>query len=301
MTDLAVIPSTDQLDQYADAGRFVELACERAKDWLRQALERGDIEGIVDLKSQAEAIRTYTVQKQLGKDAELSAAEIVRRAERGIGLAIRKGQEAGEFRKQGETSRFVLGPDATKNSPSDVFSHHGERADVYAVTDGVSDEQFDEAIDEARDEGNLSRANVVKKVAQVKEASVPNVLDGSRAGVELRVATARQMAAEGATSKQIAKRIGIAKESMHAFRTRHGIDVPADRIVGRTSDIDSNRVIGATVDSLRNVDTGLHLVEWDELDLEQFPDWISVLKEARKSITTLINNLEKEKTSRDSE
>lgn len=32
------------------------------------------------------------------------------------------------------------------------------------MTDGVSDEQFETAIDEAKDEGNLSRANVVRKV-----------------------------------------------------------------------------------------------------------------------------------------
>ena len=37
----------------------------------------------------------YTAQKQLGKDAQLAAAEIVRRAERGIGVAIRRGQQNG--------------------------------------------------------------------------------------------------------------------------------------------------------------------------------------------------------------
>jgi hypothetical protein len=57
------------------------------------------IEQIVELKSQAEAIRVYTVQKQLGHDAELAAAEVVHRAERCIGLAIRKGQAEGRFTK----------------------------------------------------------------------------------------------------------------------------------------------------------------------------------------------------------
>ncbi|WP_055751031.1 hypothetical protein [Frankia sp. AvcI1] len=52
--------------------------------------------------TQAEAIRIYTTSKQLGKDAELSAAEIVRRAERGIGIAIRRGQEAGAIAKRGD-------------------------------------------------------------------------------------------------------------------------------------------------------------------------------------------------------
>jgi hypothetical protein len=56
-------------------------------------LERGDIEAIVEFKSWAEVMRVLTIQKDLGKDAELAAAEIVRRAERGIGVATVKSVE----------------------------------------------------------------------------------------------------------------------------------------------------------------------------------------------------------------
>jgi hypothetical protein len=76
---LPVLASDPSLiEQAADPASYVVLACERAKTWLTQALEHGDIEQIVELKSQAEAIRVYTAQKQIGKDAELAAAEIVR-------------------------------------------------------------------------------------------------------------------------------------------------------------------------------------------------------------------------------
>src|SRR6185369_15788693 len=81
---------------------YVVQACERAKVWLAHALEHGGIEQIAELKCQAEAIRVYTMSKQLGLDAQLSAAEVVRRAELGIGLAVRKGQTAGEIRKAGD-------------------------------------------------------------------------------------------------------------------------------------------------------------------------------------------------------
>ena len=73
-------------------GADITLSMERARSWLSVALEKGQIERIVDLRSQAEAMRIYTLQKQLGHDAALAAAEVVRRAERCIGLAIRKGQ-----------------------------------------------------------------------------------------------------------------------------------------------------------------------------------------------------------------
>jgi hypothetical protein len=157
----------------ADPAHYVELACERAKAWLADALEHGDIDQIVELKSQAEAIRIYTTQKKLGKDAELAAAEVVRRAERGLGLAIRRGQEDGtvETREQAlARAGRANGPNADRDSdatvirPGQFFTDPMVRSETYKMTDGISDEQFEEALSEAKAEGNLSRANLVRKV-----------------------------------------------------------------------------------------------------------------------------------------
>lgn len=166
MTDLVIATAPGSLADYADPAAFVELALTHAKEWLVQCVEQGDIESIVELKSQAEAIRVYTAQKQLGKDAELTAAEIVRRAERGLGLAIRKGQAEGTIRTQGVTNYRPGQHIGVANvlSPVDVAPNTNERSDVYAVTDNVSDEQFEDAITAAREEKNMSRANVVRKV-----------------------------------------------------------------------------------------------------------------------------------------
>lgn len=49
-------------------------------------------------------------------------------------------------------------------SPKEFFKSQEDGTATHAVTDGVSNERFDEAIDEAKAEGNLSRANVVRKV-----------------------------------------------------------------------------------------------------------------------------------------
>lgn len=167
MTDLAIPDYSAEIERAADPAAYVIQACERAKVWLAQVLEHGEIDQIVELKSQAEAIRVYTMSKQLGQDAQLSAAEIVRRAERGIGLAVRKGQRDGEINRHGENRHTLDGRDATiyeKRSVGEFFARPQERADTYAMTDDVSDERFEEAITEAKAEGNLSRANVVRKV-----------------------------------------------------------------------------------------------------------------------------------------
>lgn len=168
-TDLAVTGSDEAALDRLDHESVVALL-ERGKSWLQLAVERDAKVGeFVEAKAQAETIRTYTLQKNLGKDAELSAAELVRRAERGIGLAIRRGQDAGEIRKRGDDTRTDLDRVVSDNlvSPHDfvpksqLTNTHGG---IYDVTDGVSDEHFDAALAEAKAEGNLSRSNVVRKV-----------------------------------------------------------------------------------------------------------------------------------------
>lgn len=105
---------------------------------------------------------------------------MVRRAEYALGKAIRAGQERGEIRRQGETgNRFDRWSgeaghtlNSIKTSPTDFASpdelHNKTRTGIYDLVDDVHEDQFKEAITEARDEGNLSRANVVRKVQGVK-------------------------------------------------------------------------------------------------------------------------------------
>ncbi len=162
--EVAVVDPAAALDAAADPGEFVLLACERGKSWLTEALAHGDLDALANAKGWAVTLRTATMQKQLGKDAELAATELVRRAERCIGLGIRQGQAEGAIRKPSETSRFVPDPASIKNSSLDYLKNASERADVYDLTDGVSDDEFEEALAEAKAEKNLSRANVVRKV-----------------------------------------------------------------------------------------------------------------------------------------
>ena len=95
------------------------------------------------------------MQKQLGKDAELSAAEIVRRAERCIGLAIRGGQEEGTIGRR-KDNRYTLRNGHTgvvKTSPTeyasgDELNGNGRQPGLYSMADDVTDEQFEEARDD---------------------------------------------------------------------------------------------------------------------------------------------------------
>jgi len=92
---LALAADPSVTGRSADPGEFVIQACQRARAWLREALEHGDIGQIAELRSRAEAVRVYSAQKQLGKDAQLAAAEIVRRAEQGLAGAVARDREPG--------------------------------------------------------------------------------------------------------------------------------------------------------------------------------------------------------------
>src|SRR5688500_1372219 len=288
-TELAVLDAA-AVERAADPGEFVVLACERAKEWLAQALEQGDIESIVELKSQAEAIRVYTAQKQLGKDAELSAAEIVRRAERGLGIAIKRGQVDGTVRVPGVTVARPGQHDGVANmlSPGDVLPEPQERVAVYSMAE-ASEGDFEAAIAEAKSEGNLSRANVVRKAARNRIVNAED--EPKRKTVVQRLAQIRELAAQAYTSRQIAERIGVRGDYVRELARDNGIEIKADAVVGRTRRIDSNRIVNEGVAALEGVAFSLRLVEFEQLDRSQVEWWAESLGQSLRPLNQLVKQL----------
>lgn len=77
----------------------------------------------------------------------MAATEIVRRCERRIGQLVREGQERGDILSTGQNRIHAGRAVAVNNSPSPTTAagvkHRSEVAEMYAMTDGVSDEQFE--------------------------------------------------------------------------------------------------------------------------------------------------------------
>jgi hypothetical protein len=99
-------------------------------------------------------------EKELASDALLSATEIVRRCERRVGELVRQGQEEGTIAGRGDVGR---GRTPHLSKPSDIVPNDEELRAARALAAAGPDE-FDQAVDQARQEGNLSRANVVRKI-----------------------------------------------------------------------------------------------------------------------------------------
>jgi len=305
---LVLATGPDVLERAADPGEFVVQACERAKAWLREALEHGEIEQIAELKSQAEAVRVYTAQKQLGKDAQLAAAEIVRRAERGIGVAIRRGQQSGEIAKRGDRGSRGA-PGVHGGNPGDrrgehlgsaagFFRHDDERAGAYAMTDGVSDTDFEDALGEAKAEGNLSRANVVRKIGQRRGGPpapgqrVPDPADRSPDAAARRRELIGEFAATGMSSRQIGGRLGIGDDRVRQVAREHGITIRADAVLGRTRRLDSNRIVRETVHALEGLAMGVELADPAEIDLGEAPEWVASVARSLRVLRKFFRQIE---------
>ncbi|MFH5209224.1 hypothetical protein ACHIPZ_13620 [Antrihabitans sp. NCIMB 15449] len=158
----------------------VTVMLNHARSGLLAAIAAHDLPEIVNYKAKASAIHEISKQLRLGKEMQLDAAEFVRRAERGLGVAIREGQARGEVETRSEgAARGPLIRDhrvdssMIKPKPSDFAAKaelSGNGGGIYAMTDNVTDEQFEEALADAKAEENLSRANVARK-AKAKAAA----------------------------------------------------------------------------------------------------------------------------------
>jgi hypothetical protein len=307
---LALATDPQIVERSADPAAFVVQACERAKAWLEEALEHGEIEQIAEIKSQAEAVRVYTAQKQLGMDAQLAAAEIVRRAERGIGVAIRRGQQGGQIARRGERGSRGA-PGVHGGNPGDrrgdhlgssqpFFRHGDERADAYAMTDGVSDTDFEDALGEARAEANLSRANVVRKIRQ-RRGSPPapgrwvlDPADRSPGAAARRRELIAEFAESGMSSQQIGERLGIGDDRVRQLARVHGIGIRADAVLGRTRRPDSARIVRETVHALEGLALGVELADPAGLDPAEAGDWAACMTCSLRALTRFARQMKEQ-------
>ncbi len=150
---------------------------QQARDWLATAVETTGTEQIAAAKAEIATAAEATKQLGLSREIREDAVEMVRRAEYALGKSIRKGQAEGRIHSPGTAGgRATPGQVGARpgiksadsvgmTSPAEFFSHSDERRFAYGVAD-ANEHEFDAAIDDARAEGNLSRANVGRKVAE---------------------------------------------------------------------------------------------------------------------------------------
>ena len=174
-------------------------------------------------KSSAEMASHYAKRLDVSKDLQADATQQIRRWERMLSSSLRAGQADGTIRTK-ESSLIPGGPANAGSTPSVLpaaptdYAKRGElygAASIYALSDNVSDDEFDSALSEARAEGNVSRANVVRKI---KEAN------GTAPAAEpKRTGDPKRAAKQVATFKRLIIRYE-ADEIVYGELTRAGLD-----------------------------------------------------------------------------
>ncbi|MGN6723297.1 MAG: hypothetical protein ACTHJM_11870 [Marmoricola sp.] len=260
---------------------------ERAQEWLAEAVHRGEPGEVAAVKAQLATAAEATKQLNLSREIQLDAQEMVRRAEYALGKAIRRGQAEGRILAPGQTLYRPAHPGQDSTKVPEAFAHTTERQQVYEMADRAEPEEFDAAIDAAKAEGNLSRTNVVRKVRQ------------QRAGVitrDMRAELIAQLAEQGYTSRQMPSKVGVTEESIRKIARDFDIEIPADKIVGRSRRIDWTDAVASTIAGLEDsVEFLKNQVDLAEVDFTEADEWVSSLTNSIAALNRFKQQI-KEKT-----
>lgn len=296
-TDLVPAENLAALDTLDTDAREVAITSmlDQARTWLAHAVESTapaqDINQFRQfIATAAETAKRLKVSKDIQQDAEV----MVRRTERALGQAIRQGQEAGEIRRTGQNTQgdyyrngiLVRGgktADSSTSSPDDFLGNNSNAGvQIYAMTDDVADHEFDEALDRAQEEGNVSRANTVRKVREVKN-NEPRTAE--------RWAHIQSLAIDGYTSRQIAEMTGMHLDTIRRGCRERGITIRADEVSYRTRNIQSTRVLEGVTNTIEAAAFSIQQVNPEDLDqevalqqIDSLTESISALRKAIKSI-----------------
>ncbi len=175
-TELVLITNPDEIAALPteQRGQLITNALVESKRWLAVATKGTDPTPIQEFKAWAATVAEMTRQKGLSEEIQMDAQEMVRRAERGIGLVVQQGQEAGVVRTVGRSEFGQVSPsvhdvssrESSLPSPKEFYATTREYVDARDMSVDVTDEDFEEVLQEAREEGNLSRRGVAAKARE---------------------------------------------------------------------------------------------------------------------------------------
>lgn len=286
------------------ARAMVRRALTESHEWLRVAMQTTDPEPLVELRCWADALATAVRKRRLGGSIELDCAEILRWAERGVGVVVRAGQSAGQIRthldgggvhepglRGSRSPTEIERATAAKASPSLFFTNKQQLTETYLMTDDVSDDRFDLAIARCKAEGNLSRANVIRKVRAGVESAPVVAPVTDRSPQRQKAVVIAEYAGQGYTSRQIAVEMNLTEETIRLIAKRFDVDIPADAVVSKTRRIDSNRVVAETVDVLEGLALSASLINISELDPDEIEHWSDSLRKSLRPLNRLVSQL----------
>lgn len=260
-----------------------------ARSWLAHSVEATEPVEVANFKAYIATVAESTKQLNLSKEIQLDATEMIRRAERALGLAIRKGQDEGTVattsvaRRQATLIRDQKADSNLIPTVRDVapdFYNNG--MEIGRLADNFTDDEFEEAVSRAKEEGNVSRANVLRKGEEVKTGAEHRAEKWERV---------EALATEGHTSRQIASLIGANPEALRAAARERGIAIPADRARGKVRRLDSDRILSGVAESLSAATFSLQQIDPLDLDQETAHEQVDSLTESLTALRRAVRTI----------
>lgn len=263
---------------------------EYAKTWLATAVETTGPEQIAMARAEIATAAEATKQLHLSKEIQLDAQEMVRRAEYALGKAIRKGQAEGTVRSKGNGGGTPNGAprgDNTMCSPYDFASHselhgQGDQGNGILGLASAAPDEFGAALDEAKEEGNVSRANVVRKIKRQAQATLSR---------QQRADLIEDLAAQGYSSRQMPKKVGVSEETIRQIARDFDIEIPADKIVGRSRRLDHTQILESTVYGLEDTVSAIRLIDYSEVDPAKANEWATSLTDSISELRRFLKQI----------
>lgn len=120
-------------------------------------------------------------------------------------------------------------------------------------------------------------------------------LDRSRQATDQRREQMRELAAQGQSSRQIAATVGLSEAGCRNTLREQGIEVPADRVLGKLRRHKASRIVESMVMDAENLTADVELIVFEELDPTRLAEWVRSLTASRNKLGEFIRRLMKEK------
>jgi len=140
VSDLAVIDPREVVAAASDPAMAVVALLGQARSWLAEVQS---IDDASEFMAKADALRSYTAQAKLGKEAEHAAFEIWTRAERRIGELLGPAEPGNQH---------------SEPSHTDDGSFSRDERYRFRKLAAIPEPEFDERVEQAKESGRLSRS-----------------------------------------------------------------------------------------------------------------------------------------------
>lgn len=258
---------------------------ENAQTWVSTAVDMTGPEEFAAAKAQIRTTETYARELHLSKDIQQDIQEVVRRIEYGMGRSIRRGQAEGTIRKPGDDCRVDL-VDRNDYVPLASATDYASKGELYGNGAGLMNlaaadrGEFESVLKEARIEGDLSRANVARKVKKLTPATRDKRAD-----------LIEELAQQGYSSRQMPSKVGVTEEVVRRIARDYDITIPADRSMAKTRRIDSTNVVVNTATALEGLVSGVELIDYAALDIAEVRQWATSLTDSMRTLNRFVKQI----------